>query len=630
MRRLWVLVAAGGLVGPFGAALVTPAASASERVQTVVVKMAWSGVRPSTVLGSDLGAGVSTAAAPQGRYMMRVPAGQVSAVLAQLRADPRVSFAEVPQAVHATATPNDLCYVTGCPAQSENGPVFANQAYLNTVDAPAAWDITKGAGERVAVLDTGVDTSHPDLAGKIHSFVNVCQADDAACAGNADDNGHGTHVTGIAAADTNNHLGVAAIGWSIQVDMYKVLDSQGSGNTADVATAIYEAVAAGDRVISMSLSNFACQYVPQDCGPDPDEGAAVEYALAHNVVVVAAAGNGGSESGPLPGLNAPTYPGSFPGVLSVAATDNNRVVQGFSEWGTAANIAAPGAGIVSTWNNAGYFVLSGTSMATPQVAAAAALMIAHRPSLSGPQVTELLETTARSTSGGHPINGGVLDVAAALRAEAHPPHLYEGYDIAGADGSVYVFGSMVAFGDLSGRHLNRPIVGISASANGLGYWMDASDGGVFPLGNAHFYGSTGSIRLNKPVVGMAATPDGKGYWLVASDGGIFEFGDAHFYGSTGSIRLNKPVVGMAATPDGKGYWLVASDGGIFEFGDAHFYGSTGNVRLNKPVIGMAPAPLGNGYTLVGSDGGVFDFGSARFWGSAAAFPIPAPAVGVTS
>jgi hypothetical protein len=447
--------------------------------------------------------------------------------------------------------------------------------------------------------------------------------------------------------------------------MYEVLDSSGAGNTADVTTAIYDAVRSGDRVINMSLSNFSCPVDPSDCGPDPDEAAAVEYALVHNVVVVGAAGNDG--------LDAPTYPASYPGVLAVAATDNNRVVQAFSQFGHSANIAAPGLDIVSTWNDGGVHLLSGTSMATPQVSAAAALMIAHDPKLSGPQITELLETTARPIAGGNPINGGVLDVPAALAAEAHPPHLFEGYDLAGADGSVYSFGSMVFGGSLTGHALNKPVVGIAVAANGLGYWMDATDGGVFPFGAVRFYGSTGNVRLNKPVVGIAATPDGGGYWLVASDGGIFQFGDAHFYGSTGNVRLNKPIVGMAATPDGRGYWLVASDGGIFDFGDAHFYGSTGNVRLNKPVVGMAPtpggggywlvasdggifefgnahfygstgsvglnrpivamtpAPVGNGYTLIASDGGVFDFGpGARFWGSAAASPIRAPIVGASS
>ncbi len=375
------------------------------------------------------------------------------------------------------------------------------------------------------------------------------------------------------------------------------------------------------RVISMSLANFSCAADPNQCGPDPDDAAAVEYALAHNVVVVAAAGNDG--------FNSPAYPASYPGVLSVAATDDNRTVEPFSQWGLAANIAAPGSNIVSTWNDGAYRVLSGTSMSTPMVAAAAALMIQHNPALTGPQITELLEGTAAPTAGGNPINGGFLNVPAALAAEAHPPHLFNGYETAGSDGSVYTFGSTVFLGSLRGLALNRPVVGMAMRGDGLGYWLDASDGGVFTFGDAGFHGSTGNLRLNKPVVGMAATPDGRGYWLVASDGGVFAFGDAGFHGSTGNLRLNKPVVGMAATPDGRGYWLVASDGGIFAFGDAGFRGSTGNIRLNKPVVGMAATADGRGYWLVASDGGIFTFGNAGFHGSTGNLALQKPVVGMT-
>jgi IPT/TIG domain len=123
-----------------------------------------------------------------------------------------------------------------------------------------------------------------------------------------------------------------------------------------------------------------------------------------------------------------------------------------------------------------------------------------------------------------------------------------------------------------------------------GYTLVASDGGIFNYGTAGFFGSAGAIKLNKPIVGMAATADGKGYWLVASDGGIFNYGDAGFFGSAGAIKLNKPIVGMAATADGNGYDLVASDGGIFNYGDAGFFGSAGAIQLNKPIVGMAPGP----------------------------------------
>ncbi len=192
-----------------------------------------------------------------------------------------------------------------------------------------------------------------------------------------------------------------------------------------------------------------------------------------------------------------------------------------------------------------------------------------------------------------------------------------GYWIAGWTGIVTPFDGAPSLGSPAafGIHMNQPIVGMTATPTGRGYWLVASDGGIFSFGDATFYGSTGGLHLNQPVVGMAATPTGRGYWLVASDGGIFSFGDARFYGSTGSLHLNQPVVGMAATPDGGGYWLVASDGGIFGFGDARFYGSTGSLHLNQPVMGMAASPDGGGYWLVASDGGIFSFGDAAFYGS---------------
>src|SRR5206468_486379 len=117
------------------------------------------------------------------------------------------------------------------------------------------------------------------------------------------------------------------------------------------------------------------------------------------------------------------------------------------------------------------------------------------------------------------------------------------------------------------------------------------DGGVFAFGDAGFYGSTGAIALTKPIVAMTPTPSGKGYWLVASDGGVFAFGDAGYFGSTGGRRLGRPVVGMARTATGNGYWLVGADGGIFSYGDAGFGGSLGGIRLAAPIVGLAPRPL---------------------------------------
>lgn len=162
------------------------------------------------------------------------------------------------------------------------------------------------------------------------------------------------------------------------------------------------------------------------------------------------------------------------------------------------------------------------------------------------------------------------------------------------------------YGDMAGKHLNQPIVGMSPTSNGQGYWLVASDGGIFTFGNATFLGSMGGSHLNQPIVGMAVTPTGGGYWLVASDGGIFTFGNAPFYGSMGGTRLAAPIEAMIATPDGHGYWMVASDGGVFCFGDAAFHGSMGGQALSAPIAGMIPN--GSGYTLVGENGQLYPFG----------------------
>ncbi len=203
-----------------------------------------------------------------------------------------------------------------------------------------------------------------------------------------------------------------------------------------------------------------------------------------------------------------------------------------------------------------------------------------------------------------------------------------GYWLVASDGGVFTFGDAAYYGSTGGIRLARPIVGMAATPDGHGYWLVASDGGVFTFGDAAFHGSTGAVRLTRPIVGMAATADGSGYWLVASDGGIFTFGDAVFRGSAGDVRLTRPVVGMAPTGDGQGYWLVASDGGIFTYGDAVFRGSTGGVALTRPIVGMAANPVGSGYWLVASDGGVFPFGDAPYLGSTGAAPGPAPVVGI--
>jgi hypothetical protein len=161
-----------------------------------------------------------------------------------------------------------------------------------------------------------------------------------------------------------------------------------------------------------------------------------------------------------------------------------------------------------------------------------------------------------------------------------------------------------------------------------GYWLVGSDGGIFTFGSAGFYGSTGSLTLQRPVVGMTPTADRSGYWLVASDGGVFSFGNAGYFGSIPGLgiapsgtpgagkKLNAPVVGMVPSSDDGGYFMVASDGGVFAFGDAKFEGSCPSIGgCSGPAVAVMPDASGNGYWLVTATGHVYTFGDAANYGA---------------
>jgi hypothetical protein len=205
-------------------------------------------------------------------------------------------------------------------------------------------------------------------------------------------------------------------------------------------------------------------------------------------------------------------------------------------------------------------------------------------------------------------------------APAHPV----GYDLAGADGSVYPLGNLPFCGSALPLPLAQPISGVAPTPDGGGYWLVARDGGVFSFGDARFFGSAAIYRPAAPIVGMAVTPDGGGYWLVGADGGVFSFGDARFFGSAVPYRPAAPIVGMAADPAG-GYWLVGADGGVFSFA-APFFGSAVPYRPAAPTVGIMAAPGGAGYWMVGADGGIFTFGAIGFYGSQAGATDGSPVV----
>lgn len=245
---------------------------------------------------------------------------------------------------------------------------------LPTIETEQGWRVSRGAQNVViAVLDTGVQLNHPDLRGKLLRGTNLVHAGAPA----EDDVGHGTHVTGIIAANVNNNEGVAGLSWYNKVMPVKVLDNSGTGSTYTVAEGIIWATDHGAKVINMSLGNYAKADFLHD---------AVKYAADHDVVLISASGNDNT--------NRPGYPAAYPEVLAVASTNEDGTRSSFSNYGDYIDVAAPGASIASTYPGSGYAALSGTSMASPHVAALAGLIRSINPHLTNVQVMNIIRGTA--------------------------------------------------------------------------------------------------------------------------------------------------------------------------------------------------------------------------------------------
>jgi len=331
-------------------------------------------------------------------------------------------------------------------AFTPNDPLYNRQWYLSRIHAFDAWTQLPTLGTvRVAVLDSGVDSSHPDLQSQIvdgRSFVSSSWENDT--------NGHGTFVAGEIAAATNNGTGIASVGFPVELLIAKIVRSDGTISPDAEARAIHWAVDRGARVINMSFGGVRD---PHDRGLDtysPLEAAAVQYAVSKGALVVAAVGN--ADSAPTTPWGYAGYPAALPHVLGVSSLNRDGTVPMFSNRDSRyVDLAAPGESIFSTLPRAltatarpgcfpqGYSECGpmefrrgeGTSFSAPQVSAAAAVLFATDPGLQSDQVSNILERTAddanldsgclRCYAGRDPMTGwGLLDIGSAVRALSDP------------------------------------------------------------------------------------------------------------------------------------------------------------------------------------------------------------------
>ncbi|MDX1620024.1 MAG: S8 family serine peptidase [Nitriliruptorales bacterium] len=322
---------------------------------------------------------------------LTVPGAAADAVIEALRH--RGFDARRDSQVYATRSPND--------------PLYAGQSAYGTIRAETAWDRTVGTPQTiVAVLDTGVNEDHRDLQGAVVSgwdFVN-----DDADPHDDDPTSHGTSVTGVVAARTDNRVGVAGTCWECRVMPLKVLDNNGSGSTSVVAEAIVYATDHGADIINMSLAG------PDD---DPTVERAVEYATSRDVLVIAAAGNQSSST--------PRYPAAYPEVIGVASSTPNDGRHAFSNYGSWVSVAAPGC-ITSTTGSATYGEFCGTSASAPLAAGLAGLIRSVRPDLAAVDVRRLIEEGALPV--GNWVDHGRVDAPHSIPVSPPKGNLYRAVD----------------------------------------------------------------------------------------------------------------------------------------------------------------------------------------------------------
>jgi subtilisin family serine protease len=540
--------------------------------------------------------------------VVRVPGGSPPAAARELEGAPGVDWAEPNYLYRASATPNDTHFGlqwgllnTGQEVEGATGLPGADVA------ATPAWDVTTGSpGVRLAVVDSGIDAAHPDLAPNLARPANVGETGAGREANGVDDDGnglvddhrgwdwvaddnnpadehpsgHGTHAAGIAAARGNDGIGVAGVAWQARLIALRGLNAAGMGAASDIAAAIAYANERGARVLNASLGAAALSQAIADAIAD-----------APNMLVVAAAGNDGLDLDP-GGVNEFPCEVAQPNVLCVAATDSSDARASFSNFGGAAvDLAAPGQSILSTTPGAMYSYADGTSFAAPFAAGAAALVLAANPAASTAQVRAALLAGAVPVAGLE-VAAGRLDVASAL---ASVPPAAPGPPVAtGAATDVSAGGARLT-GQVSGRAQRTST--------------------YFEWGTTTAYGEQTATRSAGAISGAHPVADAVGglapgttyhYRLVAADAGGISFGpDAAFTTAGGpAARPPAPAPSISVRRIGRAWFLVvrlgepSTVGGRLQRRAVSARGRAGRFRGVRPLPAR-PLPAGESRIRLG-------------------------------
>ena len=412
------------------------------------------------------------------------PTASEQAVANALAHHPNIKFAEVDRLVAPALTPNDADY--------------GSEWHLQTINAPIAWNTSVGSGVTVAILDSGIDATHPDLVGQLVPGWNFYDNN----SNTADVYGHGTMVAGVVAARGNNSIGVAGVAWGAKLMPVRVTDTSGIGTLSAFANGLTYAADHGARIANLS---FPVQ-------SSSSTQAAAQYFVNKGGVVFNSAGNYGALDSTPPSNS----------LVSVSATANTDVIASWSSYGPYVKLSAPGVGIWTTSLGGGYSAVSGTSFSSPLSAAVAALMMSVNPSLAPSQIVSLLESSA-------------VDLGS------------PGYDYDYGYGRVNAAAAVIAAAQAKAADVQPPSVAITSPTGG-------TVSGIVPI-NVTASDNVGVTRVDLLVSGTLLASDASAPYAFSWDSTALAGSSASLvaraYDAAGNATSSAPVVvsvGGGATP----------------------------------------------------------------------------------